>query len=303
MATSMCGSCLTSTVIAKKVMELSAEVHGNSDFVQDDPPLAPQQIHIAGPVENMDVDGEKSDEKYVVKSNESGSSEDDDEEEFIPETPVEASVRYLLPASQQILAFSAVPSHYQMLDLDAIHEKTSFSNTGEDDYNLDSGVQFWVGHKFKSKDVMMQSVKNYSICRSVEYQVVESHRLKYIVYCWQYAARCTWSLRVALRQNLGYWEVRKIGGAHTCLAPTMSQDHRHVFSPPPIVPLTKFGRPPDILAMSCGSQELVNVDRVFWHWLLAIKLVLHLIDMVKFNYVEADVGNNRHLCPLLRLFL
>ncbi|RYR79932.1 hypothetical protein Ahy_A01g004724 [Arachis hypogaea] len=61
-----------------------------------------------------------------------------------------------------ILALSDVPSHYHALDLDAMYDKTPFSNIGEDDYNLD--------------------------------------------------------------------EIWRVGGAHTCLAPTMSQDHRQLDS-------------------------------------------------------------------------
>ncbi|RYQ84878.1 hypothetical protein Ahy_B10g104379 [Arachis hypogaea] len=77
--------------------------------------------------------------------------------------------------------------HYHALDLDAIHKKSLFFNTGEDDYNLDGGVEFRVGHRFKSRDAIMQGVKNYSIRRSVEYRVVESDQLKYHVYCHQAA--------------------------------------------------------------------------------------------------------------------
>ncbi|XP_072058141.1 uncharacterized protein [Arachis hypogaea] len=51
----------------------------------------------------------------------------------------------------------------------------------------------------------MQGVQNYSIRRSAEYRVIESYRLKYLVHCRQAANGCPWSLRVVLRQNLGYW--------------------------------------------------------------------------------------------------
>lgn len=85
-------------------MEISAEVgdvggdgSGHSTFVQDDPPLAPPPIHVASPVEDMDVDDEDSDKEYIADSNDSGSSEDDDDEEFVLETPTEAPVCYLLP--------------------------------------------------------------------------------------------------------------------------------------------------------------------------------------------------------------
>ncbi|RYR21096.1 hypothetical protein Ahy_B03g066341 [Arachis hypogaea] len=67
-----------------------------------------------------------------------------------------------------------------------MHERTSFSNTGKEDNNLDG-------------------VKNYNIRRSAEYRVNESDRLKYHVQYRQAANGCQWSLRVSLQQNLGYW--------------------------------------------------------------------------------------------------
>ncbi|RYR19297.1 hypothetical protein Ahy_B03g064051 [Arachis hypogaea] len=100
-------------------MELSAEVgdvgdggSGQPDFVQDGPPLASPPIHVVSPMEDMDVDGE-----------------DSDEEEFVPETLVEPSCSYLLPAPHPIPALSSVRSHYHTLDLDAMQEKNIFSNT------------------------------------------------------------------------------------------------------------------------------------------------------------------------------
>ncbi|RYR09368.1 hypothetical protein Ahy_B05g077663 [Arachis hypogaea] len=79
-----------------------------------------------------------------------------------------------------------------------------------------------------SREAVLQGVKNYSIRRSTEYWVIESDRLKYHVQCRQAENGCQWSLRVALRQNLGYWcttwlkqscfvvfrEVRRVGGVH-----------------------------------------------------------------------------------------
>ncbi|XP_016200088.1 uncharacterized protein LOC107641096 [Arachis ipaensis] len=111
-----------------------------------------------------------------------------------------------------------------------MHERIPVSDTCGVDYNLDGGVEFWVGHRFRSREAVLQGVKNYSICRSAEYRVIESDRLKYHVQCHQVDSGCQWSLRVALRQNLGYWEVQRFGGSHSCLAPTMSQDHRQLDS-------------------------------------------------------------------------
>ncbi|MED6121301.1 hypothetical protein PIB30_028924 [Stylosanthes scabra] len=49
------------------------------------------------------------------------------------------------------------------------------------------------------------AVRNYNIRRASEYRVVESDPYKYVSRCKRYDAGCPWSLRVALRTNLGYW--------------------------------------------------------------------------------------------------
>ncbi|XP_016164203.1 uncharacterized protein LOC107606680 [Arachis ipaensis] len=209
-------------IMVEQVMDLSAEV-GHYDR-----PLAPPPIHVAVPVDEAEEGEEESDENYMVDSGDSDLSASGDQDECVPETPVPTVARHVLPPPHPIPALSAVPSHYHSLDLDAMHERTPFLDTGEEDYNLDGGVEFRVGHKFRSREAVLQGVKNYSIHRSAEYRVIESDRLKYHVQCRQAENGCQWSLRVALRQNLGYWEVRRVGGVHTCLAPTMSQDHRAV---------------------------------------------------------------------------
>ncbi|RYR66740.1 hypothetical protein Ahy_A03g012798 isoform B [Arachis hypogaea] len=209
-------------IMSEQVMELSAEVgHGGSGssaqdtYVQDNRPLAPPPIHITI-LENEAEEGEEeSDEDYVADSGDSESSDDNDEDEFVPETPAGAVSRHVLPPPHPIPVLSVVPSHYHSLDLDAMHERISVSDTCGVDCNLDSGVEFRVGHRFR---------------RSAEFRVIECDRLKYHVQCRQADSGCKWSLRVALRQNLGYWEVRRFGGPHSCMAPTMSQDHRQLDS-------------------------------------------------------------------------
>ncbi|XP_057720277.1 uncharacterized protein LOC130934756 [Arachis stenosperma] len=156
--------------------------------------------------------GGSSDDDYVADSADSDSFDGGDEDEFVPETPVQTVTRHVLPLPHSIPSLSAVPSHYHSLDLDAMHERTPFSDTGEEDYNLDDGVEFRVGY------------------RSAEYRMIESDQLKYHVQCCQADNGCQWSLRVAFRQNLRYWEVLRVGGAHSCVAPIMSQDHRHLDS-------------------------------------------------------------------------
>ncbi|RYR05465.1 hypothetical protein Ahy_B06g085332 isoform E [Arachis hypogaea] len=144
-------------IMVEQVMELSAEVgHSgggssvHSTYVQDDRPLAPPPIHVAIPVDEAEEGEEESDEDYVADSADNDLSESGDGDECVPETPVQTVARHVLPRPHPISALSAVPSQDHSLDLDAMHERTPFLDTGEEDYNLDSGVEFRVGHKFRS---------------------------------------------------------------------------------------------------------------------------------------------------------
>ncbi|RYR61273.1 hypothetical protein Ahy_A04g018418 [Arachis hypogaea] len=129
----------------EQVMELSAEV-GHSDggpsvhstYVQDDRPLAPLPIHVAIPVNEAEENEEESDEDYVADSGDSDLSDSGDKNEYVPETPVPTAACHVLPPPLPIPALSAIPSHYHSLDLDTMHERTPFLDTGEEDYNLDS---------------------------------------------------------------------------------------------------------------------------------------------------------------------
>ncbi|RYQ92740.1 hypothetical protein Ahy_B09g098955 [Arachis hypogaea] len=75
----------------------------------------------------------------------------------------------------------------------------------EEEFVLEKPTEIAVGHRFKCRDALIQSVKNYSIRSGAEYQVIKSDRLKYYVHCRQAANECPWSLRVVLQQYLGYW--------------------------------------------------------------------------------------------------
>ncbi|XP_016199478.1 uncharacterized protein LOC107640472 [Arachis ipaensis] len=44
--------------------------------------------------------------------------------------------------------------------------------------------------------------------------------------CKEFGNGCTWMIRVALRQHKDNWEVRRYNGAYTCLATSISRDHR-----------------------------------------------------------------------------
>ncbi|RYR59546.1 hypothetical protein Ahy_A05g025445 isoform A [Arachis hypogaea] len=161
---------------------------------------------LLAPMEHEAEEGEEeSDEDYMADSGDNESSDGGDEDEFVLETLAGAVPRHVLPPPHPIPTLSAVPSHYHSVDLDTMHERIPVSDTCGVDYNLDGGMEFRVGHRFKSREAVLQGVKNYSICKSAEYRVIKSNRLKYLVQWRQVDSGCQWSLRVALRQNLRYW--------------------------------------------------------------------------------------------------
>ncbi|RYQ97272.1 hypothetical protein Ahy_B08g093304 isoform A [Arachis hypogaea] len=103
--------------------------------------------------------------------------------------------------------------------MDAMHERIPVFNMGEEDYNLDSGVEFWVGHRFKCRDAVLQGVKNYRIRRSTD-TMCNAIKLRLGVHGVSV-------LPVDRTSDIGeFKEVRRVGGVHSCLTPTMSQDHR-----------------------------------------------------------------------------
>ncbi|RYR79685.1 hypothetical protein Ahy_A01g004501 [Arachis hypogaea] len=164
-------------IMCEQVMELAAEVgHGGR------PPLAPPPIHVAIPENEVEEGEEESDEDYVADSGDSESSDGGDEDKFVPETPAGAVPRLgmatgphgggdMPPAPRPRLHYSSP------LDLDAMHERIPVSDICGVDYNLDGIVEFRVGYKFRSREVVLQGVKNYSIRRSAEYRVIESDRV------------------------------------------------------------------------------------------------------------------------------
>ncbi|RYR20127.1 hypothetical protein Ahy_B03g065209 isoform A [Arachis hypogaea] len=95
-------------------------------------------------------------------------------------------------------------------------------------------TEFQVGQQFQDKDEALLSVKTYSIRRGVQYKVVESDHRRYVGKCFEFGNGCTWLIRLSLRKRKGIWEVKRYNGPHTCLATSISSDHRsfdyHVIS-------------------------------------------------------------------------
>ncbi|RYQ89600.1 hypothetical protein Ahy_B09g096157 isoform G [Arachis hypogaea] len=87
-------------------------------------------------------------------------------------------------------------------------------------------TEFQVGQQFQDKDEALLSVKTYIIRRGVQYKVVESDHRRYVGKCSEFGNGCTWLIRLSLRKRKGIWEVKRYNGPHTCLATSISSDHR-----------------------------------------------------------------------------
>ncbi|XP_057746412.1 uncharacterized protein LOC130965668 [Arachis stenosperma] len=130
------------------------------------------------------------------------------------------------------------PPHFSSLDLDAMRQDENAlqpSGFGARETEGSAGMnEFQVGQQFQDKDEALLSVKTYSIRRGVQYKVVKSDYRRYVGKCSEFGNGCTWLIRLSLRQRKGIWEVKRYNGPHTCLASSISSDHRsldyHVIS-------------------------------------------------------------------------
>ncbi|XP_057733907.1 uncharacterized protein LOC130949101 [Arachis stenosperma] len=79
-----------------------------------------------------------------------------------------------------------------------------------------------------SKEEAVLSVKDYSICRGIEYKLIEPDHLQYHERCKEFGKGCMWMIHITLQQRKSTWEVRQYNGPHTCLATSISSDHRQL---------------------------------------------------------------------------
>ncbi|RYQ99391.1 hypothetical protein Ahy_B07g087340 isoform B [Arachis hypogaea] len=106
------------------------------------------------------------------------------------------------------------PPHFSSLDLHAMRQ---------DEY---PGQLAGFGARDTEGSAGMTEFQTYSIRRGVQYKVVESDYRRYVGKCSEFGNGCTWLIRLSLRQRKGIWEVKRYNGPHTCLATSISSDHR-----------------------------------------------------------------------------
>ncbi|XP_052114453.1 uncharacterized protein LOC127745595 [Arachis duranensis] len=122
------------------------------------------------------------------------------------------------------------PPHFSSLDLDAMRQPEVLGEAagfGARDAEGSAGMtEFQVGQQFQDKEDALLNVKTYSIRRGVQYKVVESDYRRYVGKCSEFGNGCTWLIRLSLRQRKSIWEVKRYNGPHTCVASSISSDHR-----------------------------------------------------------------------------
>ncbi|XP_052113660.1 uncharacterized protein LOC107473004 [Arachis duranensis] len=122
------------------------------------------------------------------------------------------------------------PPHLSSLNLEAIgqHQNVEATFDGQGMHDGTGLTEFQIGQSFQSKEEAVLSVKDYSIRRGVEYRVMESDNLKYQGRCKEFGNGCTWLIRIVMRKRKSTWEVRRYNGPHTCIATSISNDHKQL---------------------------------------------------------------------------
>ncbi|XP_016200384.1 uncharacterized protein LOC107641405 [Arachis ipaensis] len=122
------------------------------------------------------------------------------------------------------------PPHLSSLNLEAIgqHQNVEATFDGQGMHDGTPLTEFQIGQSFQSKEKAVLSVKDYSIRRRVEYKVMESDNLKYQGRCKEFGNGCTWLIRIVMRKRKTTWEVRRYNGPHTCMATSISSDHKQL---------------------------------------------------------------------------
>ncbi|XP_025628188.1 uncharacterized protein [Arachis hypogaea] len=153
--------------------------------------------------------------------------------------------------------------------------------------------------QFQDKEEVALSMKTYSIRCGVEYKVLESDHRKYYGKCKEFDSGCPWLIRVSLRQRRGIWEVKRYNGPHTCLATSISSDHRklnyHVISAF-ILPMIRADATVSIKITMPGTIAVLKTSpmrvggqvddsagyfhRLFWTFPLCIEAFYHCKPLV-----------------------
>ncbi|XP_015935958.1 uncharacterized protein LOC127744125 [Arachis duranensis] len=93
------------------------------------------------------------------------------------------------------------PPHFSTLNVEAIGQHLDMDPTSgrQGLHEGNPSGDFQVSQSFQTKEEAVLSVKDYSICRGVQYRVMESDHLKFHGRCKEFGNGCTWLIRITLR--------------------------------------------------------------------------------------------------------
>ncbi|XP_015944535.1 uncharacterized protein LOC107469672 [Arachis duranensis] len=122
------------------------------------------------------------------------------------------------------------PPYFLTLNLEEVSQQPDEAHTfgGQGLHEGNTFGKFQIGQSFQTKEEAVMSVKDYSIRRGVQYRVMESDHLKYVGRCKEFGNGYMWMICVALQQRKANWEIRRYNRAHTCLATSISSNHRQL---------------------------------------------------------------------------
>ncbi|MED6175452.1 hypothetical protein PIB30_078503 [Stylosanthes scabra] len=193
-------------------------------------------------------ESEEDDSDYVIST--ASSSDAQEGGAGGPETRTASCPHHVLPVPPPIPRVEDVPCYFQQLDLDEGVCSDPLNAGIGNDYNTNGGgVEIRVGHRMRNWEAVQTAIKNYSIQRNVEYRVIESDRIKYHCRCKHAADGCPWSIRVALRQNLGCCTVVADAGRFGSLGAPHVHCSDHVGRP------LSVGQQPHVCLHSANGED------------------------------------------------
>ncbi|RYR61769.1 hypothetical protein Ahy_A04g018979 isoform A [Arachis hypogaea] len=116
--------------------------------------------------------------------------------------------------------------------------------------------------EFSYRKIVIMAIKDYTICRGVDYWVIDV----ILFQMYQYALGCNWLIRVSMIRKKYCWIIRRYNGSHTCTRSTIFQDHSKLDSNTitvAIKPLVDIG--PSIKVKSVITellQSMVSKEKV-----------------------------------------
>ncbi|XP_057999349.1 uncharacterized protein LOC131178406 [Hevea brasiliensis] len=94
----------------------------------------------------------------------------------------------------------------------------------------DPSNEFEVGMIFPSREAVQKAAKEYHLLRHNEFCYEETKSRTYAIRCKDRKSNCKWRMRASRWEGSDIWKVTRYNGLHTCVNPSISQDHKQLDS-------------------------------------------------------------------------